>query len=131
MHGALEALYRERPGGDPVPRPGSLDAWLERGAELARGAGGASWGSPGESPAERAIRRRIELLLAAFLRREAARDPVLLSPQLLEATFGNAAGDEKPALDLGGWLLHGRSTGSTSTPAGRPGLVHDYKVRAR
>ena len=34
MHGVLERLYPERPGGDPLPRPGSLGAWLERGREL-------------------------------------------------------------------------------------------------
>ncbi len=34
MHAALYALYKERPGGDALPRPGSLGAWIARGHEL-------------------------------------------------------------------------------------------------
>ena len=34
MHAALDRLYRERPGGDALPRPGSLPAWIARGREL-------------------------------------------------------------------------------------------------
>jgi len=127
MHSVLEALYSERPGGDAIPRPGSLDVWLERaGALLAEVA--AAEELDGTTPAERAIRRRIDRLLAAFLRREAGRDPALLEPRLLEAGFGSEEEYEKPPLDLGGFLLHGRIDRVDVDAAGASGLLQDYKV---
>ena len=105
MHGALEKLYRERPGSDPVPRRDSLPLWIERGLELVAEVA-AERELDGTGAAERAVRRRVAALLVAFLRREADRDPVLLEPELLEAGFGAGMGDgdeetAKPSLDLG------------------------------
>jgi RecB family exonuclease len=124
IHAALERLYRERPGGDPLPREASLDLWTGRGMELVAEASEEAGLSPAH-PADLAVRRRVERLLAAYLRREAQR-PAVLEPTLLEASFGNGDGDEKPALDLGGWLLHGRID-RVDTGAGSA-LLHDYKM---
>lgn len=124
MHMALERLYKEKPGGDAVPRPTSLDAWVRRGTELVEEAATEQGLSP-THPADVAVRRRIERLLAAFLRREADRPP-LLEPALLEASFGSEEGLDKPSLDLGGWLLHGRIDRVDSD--GAVALLHDYKM---
>ena len=132
MHGALEALYRERPGGDPVPRPGSLDAWLERGeravAEKAaaaralrrtpRRSGRSAAGSSCCSPPSCGGRRRATRSSSP---RSCWRRPSAATPRT-----------SKPALDLGGWQLHGRID-RVDVDAGRPapGCVHDYKVAAQ
>lgn len=126
MHAVLEGLYRERPGGDPIPRPASLALWLERGRELVAEQA-AEEGLSGDGPAERAVRRRVERLLEAFLGREAALQEPLLEPRLLEATFGDDPESEKPGLELGGWSLHGRIDRVDVTASGS-GLVQDYKV---
>jgi RecB family exonuclease len=125
IHAVLERLYRERPGGDPLPRPASLDAWNERGRALLleqlaeREVGG--------HPAERAIARRVERLLERFLGEEAARDTGGFEPWLLEARFGIGEEAERPALDLGGWGLHGAIDRVDRAPDGRA-VVHDYKL---
>ena len=124
MHRALERLYRAKPGGDAVPRPASLDAWIARGGELVAEAAAENGLSPA-NPADIAVRRRVERLLTAFLRREAARPP-LLEPVLLEASFGSEPEADKPSLDLGGWLLHGRIDRVDSD--GALALLHDYKM---
>ena len=130
MHRALERLYSERPGGDPLPRPGSLDAWLARGEELV-GEEAAPDGGPGGGPSEIALRRRVEALLALFLRREAARpNPVVLPDTgLLEGSFGSDEDSRRPALDLGGWQLHGQI--DRVDVAGGAGLVQDYKMSSK
>ena len=124
VHSVLETLYRERPGGEPLPRPESLPLWTERGTELVAEAVQEAGLSPSH-PADLAIRRRVERLLAAFLGREAER-PAVLEPALLEASFGDGEEDERPPLDLGGWLLHGRID-RVDTGAGAA-LLHDYKM---
>jgi ATP-dependent helicase/DNAse subunit B len=124
VHRALERLYRERPGGEPLPRPHSLALWTGRASELVAEAAAEARLSP-THPADRAIRRRVERLLAAFLRREATR-PAVLEPALLEAGFGSGPDDDRPSLDLGGWLLHGRID-RVDTGAGAA-LLHDYKM---
>ncbi len=128
MHSVLEALYRERPGGDPIPRPGSLALWSARGLELVSEKA-LEQGLSGGGVVERAMRRRVGRLLEAFLRREAARDPVRLEPEieLLEATFGDDDASQKPALELGEWSLHGKIDRVDLSPSGT-GLIHDYKV---
>lgn len=126
MHRALERLYRERPGGDPLPRPASLAAWIERGrelvAELASELGG--------HPAERAIVRRVEGLMARFLAEEAERDPGGFEPWLLEARFGAEGECERPILDIDGWGLHGAIDRVDRAPDGRA-VVLDYKLAGK
>lgn len=125
MHGALEQLYRERPGGDPLPRLDSLDSWIARARRLVgelageRGLGG--------HPAERAIVRRVEGLLARFLADEAARAADGFEPWLLEASFGEDEGAERPPLEIDGWSLHGAIDRVDRDAAGRA-LVLDYKL---
>jgi RecB family exonuclease len=125
FHAAVERLYRERPGGDSLPRPGSLALWNERGRALLteqlaeREVGG--------HPAERAMARRVERLLERFLGEEAARDTGGFEPWLLEARFGIGEEAERPALDLGGWGLHGAIDRIDRAADGRA-FVHDYKL---
>jgi RecB family exonuclease len=127
IHAVLERLYRERPGGDPLPRPSSLPLWIDRGRallgeELAeREVGG--------HPAERAMARRVERLLERYLGEEAARDTGGFEPWLLEARFGAHEEAERPTLDLGGWGLHGAIDRVDRAPDGRA-VVHDYKLAA-
>lgn len=125
MHDALDRLYRERPGGDPLPRPGSLPAWLSRGRELV--AEIAAERGLGEHPAERAIARRVEALLTRFLGEEAERDPGGFEPWLLEARFGLDEGSERPLLEIDGWGLHGAIDRVDRAADGRA-LVLDYKL---
>jgi RecB family exonuclease len=127
FHSVVERLYGERPGGDPLPRPGSLALWNERARALLseqlaeREVGG--------HPAERAIARRVERLLERFLGEEAARDTGGFEPWLLEARFGIGEEAERPALDLGGWGLHGAIDRIDRAADGRA-FVHDYKLSA-
>ncbi len=127
MHAALDRLYGERPGGDPLPRPRSLAAWTRRGkalvAELAAERG------LGRHPIERAMVRRVESLLSRFLGEEAERETGVFEPWLLEATFGEQEGSERPVLELGGWGLHGAIDRVDRSPDGRA-LVLDYKLSA-
>jgi len=124
MHAALERLYREPPGAEPLPRPDSLQAWISRGrelvAEIAAGRG------LGEHPAERAILRRVEGLLARFLAEEAERDG-RFQPWLLEAGFGEAEEADRPVLEIDGWALHGAIDRVDRDADGRA-LVVDYKL---
>ncbi|HEY7949603.1 MAG TPA: PD-(D/E)XK nuclease family protein [Solirubrobacterales bacterium] len=128
MHAALERLYMERPGGDALPRPGSLAAWTARGRAVL--AEVCAERELGDHPAERAMARRVERLLARFLAEEAERETGGFEPWLLEATFGEHEDSERPALEIDGWGLHGAidrvdraSDGST--------LVLDYKLSGR
>jgi ATP-dependent helicase/DNAse subunit B len=125
MHAVLERLYRERPGGDPLPRPGSLGAWLARARELTGEV--AAERELGAHPAERAIARRVEGLLARFLADEAGRETGGYEPWLLEAAFGEAEGAERPVLELGDWGLHGAIDRVDRAPDGSA-LVLDYKL---
>ncbi|HET7418593.1 MAG TPA: PD-(D/E)XK nuclease family protein [Solirubrobacterales bacterium] len=125
MHEALDRLYKERPGGDPLPRPGSLAAWTERGRELVTAI--AAERELGSHPAERAIVRRVERLLERFLAEEAERDSGGFEPWLLEARFGEHPDAERPSLDLGGWGLHGAVDRVDRSGDGRA-VVIDYKL---
>ena len=125
MHAALERLYKERPGGDPLPRPGSLAAWSARGLELVTAI--AAERELGPHPAERAMARRVERLLERFLAEEAARETGGFEPWLLEAAFGAHEDSERPALELDGWGLHGAIDRVDRAPDGRA-LVIDYKL---
>jgi ATP-dependent helicase/DNAse subunit B len=126
MHRVLDRLYRERPQGDALPRPRSLGAWIGRGRELVSEAAA----ELGGHPAERAIVRRVEGLLARFLAEEAQRDPGGFEPWLLEAGFGEAEDSERPALEIDDWGLHGAIDRVDRGPDGRA-LVLDYKLSGR
>ncbi len=125
IHAVLERLYRERPGGDPLPRPSSLPAWIDRGRTLL--AEQLAEREVGGHPAERAMARRVERLLERFLGEEATRDTGGFKPWLLEARFGLGEEAERPNLDLGGWGLHGAIDRVDRAPDGRA-VVHDYKL---
>jgi hypothetical protein len=83
----------------------------------------------GGHPAERAMARRVERLLERFLGEEAARDTGGFEPWLLEARFGIGEEAERPALDLGGWGLHGAIDRIDRAADGRA-FVNDYKLSA-
>jgi hypothetical protein len=125
MHGALDRLYRERPGGDALPRPGSLPAWIERGRELV--AEIVAERELGSHPAERAMARRVERLLERFLAEEAGRETGGFEPWLLEAAFGAHEDAERPTLELDGWGLHGAIDRVDRSADGRA-VVIDYKL---
>jgi RecB family exonuclease len=128
MHEALDRLYRERPGGDPLPRPGTLAAWTERGHELL--AAIVAERELGDHPAERAMARRVERLLERFLAEEAERETGGFEPWLLEARFGEDPDAERPVLDLGGWGLHGAVDRVDRAADGRA-VVIDYKLASQ
>jgi len=125
MHGVLERLYAERPGGDPLPRPASLEAWTARGRELLAELVGER--EVGDHPAERTMVRRVGRLLERFLAEEAERETGGFEPWLLEATFGTEPDSERPALELGGWGLHGAIDRVDRAADGRA-VVIDYKL---
>jgi ATP-dependent helicase/DNAse subunit B len=125
MHAALDRLYRERPGGDPLPRPESLAAWTTRGRELVTAI--AAERELGDHPAERAIVRRVERLLARFLAEEASRETGGFEPWLIEAAFGEQEDSERPILEIDDWGLHGAIDRVDRAPDGRA-LVLDYKL---
>lgn len=125
MHAALERLYTERPGGDPLPRAASLPLWTARGRELV--AEVCAERELGAQPAERAIARRVERLLARFLAEESRRETGGFEPWLLEAAFGEHTGSDRPALEIDGWGLHGAIDRVDRSPDGRA-LVLDYKL---
>jgi RecB family exonuclease len=127
FHSVVERLYGERPGGDPLPRPGSLGLWNERARALLSEQ--LAEREVGAHPAERAMARRVERLLERFLGEEAARDTGGFEPWLLEARFGIGEEAERPALDLGGWGLHGAIDRIDRAADGRA-FVHDYKLSA-
>jgi ATP-dependent helicase/DNAse subunit B len=128
MHEVLERLYKEKLGGGPLPRPETLQAWLERGRALV--AELAARRQIGGRPIERAIRRTVERLLTRFLGEEAERSPGVFEPWLLEAKFGDDEDSDRAALEIDGWRLHGAIDRADRAPDGRA-LVHDYKVASR
>jgi ATP-dependent helicase/DNAse subunit B len=128
MHAVLDRLYGERPAGDPLPRPGSLGAWIERGIALVGEI--AAERELGAHPAERAIVRRVEGLLARFLAEEAGRNTGGFEPWLLEAGFGEAEEAERPILAIDDWGLHG-AIDRVDRAADGQALVLDYKLSSK
>ena len=129
IHGVLEELYRDPPGPDPRPRPNTLAAWRGRAAELTATLA-ADAGLGGEDARSAAARARIEALVGGFLGREAhTKSPLRPDPELIEARFGNREDDARPALDLGGFALHGKIDRVDVTAGEGPaGLIRDYKA---
>ncbi|HEU5251772.1 MAG TPA: PD-(D/E)XK nuclease family protein [Solirubrobacterales bacterium] len=127
VHNALDRLFGERPGGDVRPRPSSVAAWKARAAELV--AELAAAGELGTSAQERAIKRGAERLLARFLDEESERESAF-EPVLLEAAFGEGEENDRPALAIDDWLLHGAIDRVDRAADGRA-LIHDYKVAGR
>jgi RecB family exonuclease len=125
MHEALYRLYEERPGDDPLPRPGSLPLWLTRGRELLDEV--AAERELGAHPVERTMRRRVQRLLERFLADEAERETGGFEPWLLEASFGKESDSERPTLVLGDWGLHGAIDRVDRSADGRA-IVIDYKL---
>lgn len=128
VHAVLDRLYRERPGGDALPRPASLSAWSERARKLLAEA--AAERGLGDRPVERTMVRQAERLLDRFLADEARRDTGGFEPWLLEAAFGEDEEGERPALALDGWGLHGAVDRVDRAPDGRT-LVIDYKLSGK
>ena len=129
IHSVLEDLYRDPPAGGPLPRPDTLGAWRRRAAELiaARAAEHDLGGADARSLTARA---RMTALIGGHLSREAVASPSLRpDPALLEASFGDGEEDDRPALELNGFRLHGKID-RIDVPAGgnAAGLVRDYKV---
>ncbi len=127
VHQALDALYRERPGGEARPTVATVGAWIERAAALVTELS-AEW-ELGETPPERALRRGAERLLNRFLSEEAGRGGPF-EPALFEARFGEDEGNDRPPLEIDGWRLHGAIDRIDRSADGRA-LVHDYKVASR
>jgi len=114
-----------------VPRPETLDAWLERALKLSAELA-AEAGLGGHEPRGRLARTRIDALIRGFLEREAASGSRLRpDPGLLEASFGETEGDQRPPLELEGLRLHGKIDRVDLTPDGEAGLVRDYKVSVK
>jgi ATP-dependent helicase/DNAse subunit B len=128
VHAALDSLYKERPGGDALPRPASLSAWITRGDELVDEIAAAR--ELGEHPAERAMLARVKGLLARFLAEEAERETGGFEPWLLEAEFSESEEVEQPVLEIDGWRLHGAIDRIDRAADGRA-LVLDYKLSSK
>jgi ATP-dependent helicase/DNAse subunit B len=125
LHEVLERLYREPPGRDAVPRPGDLEAWLERARELL--AEVADRRGLAQDALGRVGRWRMAALIERFLDRE-AQSETPLRPRLIEASFGEREDDDRPPLAMEGFGLHGKIDRVDTDPAGRAGLVRDYKL---
>jgi ATP-dependent helicase/DNAse subunit B len=126
MHAVLDRLYRERPGGDSLPRPGSLGAWLGAGKRVVKEI--AAERRMGRHPTALAIVRRVDGLLARFLTEEAERETGF-EPWLLEARFGDEGASSRPALEVESWRLHGAIDRVDRDGDGNT-LVIDYKLAA-
>lgn len=129
VHEVLERLYGECPGDDRIPRPDDLGRWRERAsdllAEVAHG-----HGLSAERPLSRVALERMRAQVNRLLERESRTDTDL-RPALLEASFGDRVGADKPALGLDGLQLHGQIDRVDTSPDGRQGLVYDYKTGSK
>jgi ATP-dependent helicase/DNAse subunit B len=127
VHEVLERLYRQPPGHEALPRPGDLDAWRERARELLDEVSARR--GLGEDAVARVGRRRMLVLIERFLAREAeSASPLRPDPELIEASFGETEGDERPALEMAGFALHGKIDRVDVAPGRGEGVVRDYKL---
>ena len=126
VHEVLERLYRDPPGDDRIPRPDDVARWRGRAAELldeVAEAKGLATGRPLAGVAMERMRAQINRLLERESRSESD-----LRPLLLEASFGESEGAEKPVLELGDLSVHGVIDRVDVTPDGSAGIVYDYKT---
>jgi RecB family exonuclease len=126
VHEVLERLYRDPPGEDRIPRPDDLERWRNRAEELLAEVADRSGLGSGRPLADVAM-QRMRAQIDRLLERESRADGEL-RPRLIEASFGDGEGAERPALPLGDLLLHGVIDRVDVTPDGRAGIVYDYKT---
>ena len=134
VHDALERLYRDPPGDDSVPRPGDLDRWRERFAELLDAIATERARAP-INHSRRAALERARVQVDAFLEAESQLETEFRPrPDLLEVAFGPFE-DQDPdveqahdALALGEVALRGRIDRIDVDPSGHRAIVRDYKT---
>ena len=125
VHDVLERLYRERPGGDAIPREGDLERWRERFSELLDEA--VSEARLG--PERVAVVARMREQVGRFLADEAASEtPLRPRENLLERSFGMDDPDDPGGLDLGEFTLRGKIDRIDVAPDGVGAVVRDYKT---
>jgi ATP-dependent helicase/DNAse subunit B len=129
VHEVLEALYRDPPGSERIPRPGDLKRWLDRSHELLAEAA-ERHGLVAERPLSSVAMERMRAQIDRLLERE-SRSETELRPALLEASFGTGEDAARPALRLGDLLVHGMIDRVDVTPDGRFALVYDYKTSSK
>jgi RecB family exonuclease/superfamily I DNA/RNA helicase len=129
VHEALEALYRDPPGTDAIPRPADLDRWRKRFAELLDRV--ATERSGPINHARRAALERARAQVGAFLAAEAETETDFRPrPDLLEVAFGPFEDDDAEArepLVIGDVSLRGRIDRIDVDQRGRA-VVRDYKT---
>ncbi len=129
VHKALERLYRDPPGDDRIPRPGDVERWRRRAAELVAEEAEHRGMRP-DRPLSAVALERMRAQINRLLERE-SRAETELRPKLLEASFGDGEGSDRKALELGGLRIHGQIDRVDTTPDGRFGLVYDYKTASK
>src|SRR5204862_1208474 len=129
VHEVLERLYADPPGSDRIPRPGDLGRWRDRAGELLAEVAEVH-GLAAKRPRSRIALARMRAQIERLLERE-SRSETELRPALLEASFADGDGTDKPPLDLGDLRLHGQIDRVDLTADGRYGLVYDYKTGSR
>ncbi len=129
VHEVLERLYGEPPGPDRIPRRGDLGRWRDRASELLPEVAEAHGLSPGQ-PLSVVALERMRAQIHRLLERE-SRAETDLRPALLEASFGDRDGADRPSLDLGDLSVHGQIDRVDLSPDGRFGLVYDYKTGSK
>ena len=129
VHEVLERLYGDPPGDDGIPRPGDLDRWRARARELLA-AVTEEHGLAADRPLAGVAVARMQAQIDRLLERE-SRSETDLRPLLIEASFGDGEGAERPALQLGDLALHGMIDRVDVTPDRRFGVVYDYKTSSK
>ena len=129
VHEVLERLYRDPPGEDRIPRPGDIERWRDRARELLSEAAERR-GLAADRPLSRVALERMRAQIDRLLERE-SRSESTLRPELIEASFGEGEGADRPALRLGDLSLHGMIDRVDVSPDGRYGVVYDYKTSSK
>jgi ATP-dependent helicase/DNAse subunit B len=126
VHETLEKLYSDPAGSDRIPRPEDLGRWRSRAAELLVEVA-EEHGLSADQPLARIALERMRAQLHRLLERE-SRSATDLRPALLEASFGDGEGADRPVLDLADMRLHGQIDRVDTSPDGRRALIYDYKT---